>query len=592
MEDESAFYDGVWAGIEMRPSAHEQLWSGIESGTAPARSPPSEPKYPSFGGGGLTDQVSRSVYEYWASGGMAAVMANKLYGCVVMAATAIWSFVLLVGIDWGALVGPDPVLVVRVSEVFANPTPLEGMVILYTVSGCCASAFMALDAAMSAGKLTKTRSYLKCTMGIGSDRDLAAMSWEEMATGLHEALRKTSWDPATNIPGHSFHRDIAARITRASDVVTLLDDSGVLLQVTGWIPLSSLAVQIVSLLAVHPLFGGPADAPSPSMIASDPAGIRKRAAWAFAACLLLLPFIVLWVLVRTVARFAEEMHAGAGYSRVPTEATRQATREYLELPHALGLRCAAMGPAVKRYLDQMPVPALSKAAATASYLAVLPLIMLVIVGFAQEDVLSTSVVAGKNLIWWGASLGGVVALARSMRGEGAGAATAGKPSDPEKHRKVLESVARGISVRGIGDATGIAPMRAVGRLRSILASLMVPVLCVRIWRRADRIAHVLNRGVVVVPRLGPVAQGSTLDPDAVDRTIGCKVNRVTRSAISWRSKGDVHSLDGSVEDQISRLMEVADRRRAPVFSRPSLAESMVIGVSDPRSIFQGMGWNG
>lgn len=479
---------------------------GDRAGRLAAPVPPPAP----MGAVGLTDEVALNMYEYWREGGMASVLASKLYGALATCLTTLWTVALFVGVDWQALVSPAAVLRLRVSDMVEHPTAADVLFMVYFACGMAASAYLMVDAATAVKRLRRTRGYLRANMGVATDADLAMLTWDALVSELQPALMRTGWRATILVPRlpAEFHRSVAARITRVQDMVTLLHTTGVLGDLLGWIPASSLTTSVVSLVCVHPLLSGSHAAPVPVFERQEPRMFRHRAAVVGAATTLLLPFIVLWVVVRAVAGFAEEIHARGGTMarRSVPEGTKQAMREYTELPHELDLRMRAAPGAVTDYLDQVPTPVSSKLAAAASYTCVLPLMLLVVVGFVQEGALTGNLLWGRNLLWWAATLGSAVALARGLRSSGgAGAAQRGEPPDPKRYMDRFKAVVR----RAGGpdpSPTALVPLRIVTRARSLVAALAVPILCVRIFRRADRVAHVLNTNIVDVPGTGPVAR--------------------------------------------------------------------------------------
>ena len=172
---------------------------GDRAGRLAAPVPPPAP----MGAVGLTDEVALNMYEYWREGGMASVLASKLYGALATCLTTLWTVALFVGVDWQALVSPAAVLRLRVSDMVEHPTAADVLFMVYFACGMAASAYLMVDAATAVKRLRRTRGYLRANMGVATDADLARRPGVRAAAGA-DAHRVAGDDscaaPARRVP--------------------------------------------------------------------------------------------------------------------------------------------------------------------------------------------------------------------------------------------------------------------------------------------------------------------------------------------------------------------------------------------------------
>ena len=148
----------------------------------------------------------------------------------------------------------------------------------------------------------------------------------------------------------------------------------------------------------------------------DEAGLKRRLRLLAAANLAVAPFLLLFLLIYFVMRNAERVYHAPGSalgSRRWSSLARWRLRELNELPHYVAHRLAAGHEAAARYLAQFPSPLAAHVARFVAFVAGSFAALLLGLSLLDENLLETPL-AGRNVVWWLALTGILLAASRAF----------------------------------------------------------------------------------------------------------------------------------------------------------------------------------
>uniref|UniRef100_A0A7S1X4Z6 Autophagy-related protein 9 n=1 Tax=Tetraselmis chuii TaxID=63592 RepID=A0A7S1X4Z6_9CHLO len=151
----------------------------------------------------------------------------------------------------------------------------------------------------------------------------------------------------------------------------------------------------------------------------DPEHLRKRLRILAAANLLVSPFLMAFLLIYFFMRNAEQFyhHPSSVAARDWSPYARWRLREFNEVGHLLSDRLGFSRDAASKYVAQFPTPIVRQVAKFVAFVSGSFAAMVLFLAIVN-DVLMERHLAGHNLVYWGACLGVVLAVSRSLIGEG------------------------------------------------------------------------------------------------------------------------------------------------------------------------------
>lgn len=148
---------------------------------------------------------------------------------------------------------------------------------------------------------------------------------------------------------------------------------------------------------------------------ADEALLRRRFRAVAIANALLSPFLAVFMLLFFFLRNAERLyhHTSAVGARRWSPVARWQIRQLNELPHALDRRLAASAAPAARYCRQFPAPVVSLSAKFVAFVTGAFAAALLALALVDERLLE-AVLWGRNLLWYTALCGSVLAVSRAL----------------------------------------------------------------------------------------------------------------------------------------------------------------------------------
>eukprot|EP00388_Colpodella_angusta_P034178 GDKK01031590.1.p1 GENE.GDKK01031590.1~~GDKK01031590.1.p1 ORF type:complete len:1386 (-),score=281.95 GDKK01031590.1:73-4230(-) len=394
------------------------------------------------------DKFLRDIYNYYEKCGYASMLAFHSQRVCTALLTGVFSFLVLVVIDWSSLSKCTPkdcqISYLIHKDLFSRLFSLWGL----PITVVCSAAILTLVFLVSAYQDLTSAKFIKriyshpSWLGIPNSKALLMMEWPTIAARL--SLRQQS---------RPFHHkctslsalDIANIITRRDNMMTMLANSGALeAYAPSWFPRRLLYSEPLIMLMSAVLIGTVLDRPWKvgsnfhSLVISSKWSIRM---WGL-TLLILTPAVLVLSLAYLLMRDAHAIRggasnsssskasgvAGAGKTVVDAEAARTGgvyvwskearlkLRQYCELPHFFESRLERarkeIDPLMKLKWKSALVRAIAKISlfAAGTYLA-----LLVIIGLVEDKALFDISLGGKQLVFHMAATGAVVAFLTSLQ---------------------------------------------------------------------------------------------------------------------------------------------------------------------------------
>ncbi len=472
------------------------------------------------------DDHARRLYKYYMHSGIWHTLLVHLSSALTILASAFWFWFFLAIINWHGLdqsILKSPFTSFDAAEVIGLMVFLAGVTLFLL-------QLIRIDLKL----LWRTHRYIQGKVE-GCVED---MTWIDFCRALSSDMRR---NPMVQVP---IETEMTMRICREADFMTALQDIGVLDDIYGWVPRSRVGQHMLQsvLVGAHIIYDTYGYARWDLFIKSK---FQCQMMSSFFYSLLITPFLFCLMLVRAVGRMGEDYqtHRGGMMShRLVTVRGMDMMREYMELPHELNFRGSLVA---MRVSDLVALQGLHWPA-TLSYLLTLPFLVLVTIGLVHEDALIQSTVMGYNLIWWIALLALIVSAMRSMAGNWTGywAFSAERGDGGYDKFRDIQKIARcwpGYAMMGFSKriklASALAPTQVMAKMKDLLGTLLIPVLFIRAFRRADWVQVQINSLPTTMPGIGCVCVYSTLDEDLVSHKLTSPpLGRMRRSRDSAQAK--------------------------------------------------------
>eukprot|EP01025_Chloroclados_australasicus_P031876 TRINITY_DN32272_c0_g1_i4.p1 TRINITY_DN32272_c0_g1~~TRINITY_DN32272_c0_g1_i4.p1 ORF type:complete len:511 (-),score=53.09 TRINITY_DN32272_c0_g1_i4:1979-3511(-) len=315
--------------------------------------------------------------------------------------------------------------------------------------------------------------------------------------------------------------------------------------------------------------------------------------------LLICPFVILFVSIYFFMRNAEKFyHRPAMFgARRWTQLAKWKMREINEVPHYVSLRLEAAKKDAEQYLNIFPTPVLIHASKLISFVAGSFMALLIAITFADEKLLERPI-AGRNIMWWLALLGLVIATTRVfLREEDA-------PIDnPEV--ALLKIVRRTHYLpkhwRGRADTREVKTAfeqlfqnRLIIFLEEMVSITLMPyMLAFRFTRVADEITSFLRRNTDYREGLGDVCSLSLFDlskhgnsnygsPFSGSKDTRSKQGKIEKSLLSFVATYPTWKMNKSVKEFLKKVVDKNKQQKQQQLS--ASLESYVV-VDDRQAHF-------
>jgi len=382
------------------------------------------------------DRLFTLLYAYYEGHGWWALMVARWVNLASLGFTLALSGFLLLCVDWKRLnrgCAPDDghseCEILR-GGVIRHPlspplSPSSVIVLIYLALFSLYWAVQLGSLLLDAREYGEVATFAKEVLRL-PDAKLGVGVWAEVVDGIVRGQATTRFCAAR----HLDHADVVARIMRKENYfIGMLDENVLNLSVRAppWLAMLVGEGQVDLLTTtmefflfwtilnyafdrnfrIHPEF------------LSDPARLRARFREVAVANAFLSPFLLIFMLVYFFLK-----NAGDFYHQPSTLGRRSWSllaqwrfREYNELPHLLERRLHASVDTVDAYLAQFPRPVVSICARFFVFVVGGLDALLLAIMFIEEGMVE-STIGGRNLLWYAAVFTAVLAVSRSMAGDG------------------------------------------------------------------------------------------------------------------------------------------------------------------------------
>ncbi len=461
----------------------------------------------------ITDVDAHALYHYYSRGGTPTALASTAANAFSVASTVGWMFVALACVNWGEFgqgVWKSPITACNSSCVF-------GWVIL--VVGLASLVYIVWNLRLK--ELLRLHTQL-------SDVDVKTLTWVEFCNIAHSRSIQLS-HPESHLP---LQTDVTARVCRVRDVMQTLHEQGVIDDVFGWVPRSQFAEYALTAVLVGPRLDPTAVAPT--WRHADVSGLHKGAVCMAVQTLLLAPVVTCFVGIKAIGRInLEYRSAGSTGSRLVTVRGASEVRGFMELEHELNYRTQKLAAAAAQVCSREGTPWMAMLA----YALTLPLMLLLVVGFLDEPVMTEQELFGQTLLWWTAALAVTVGTLRSNSGSWAGYWSFTSERAPVRDSQDLARIARfWRDCSGLKRLKRIAGNQILVQIKNVVGTMLTPIVMVRLFRRAAYIVPRLNRCMTYVNGIGSMSIYSTLDEEKVLMHGSPVTLKLTQSAEAFKTK--------------------------------------------------------
>eukprot|EP00873_Tetraselmis_striata_P025309 jgi/Tetstr1/445573/TSEL_033346.t1 len=373
------------------------------------------------------DSFFARIYRYYVEKGFVVMVTTRLLSIAALAFTIVFSATLLLAVDWDAL--HLPCIIERkcdIMDVAFLERPLRDHAVWWTTTTLAYLGLLCLYWLWSLLHLVEDirdacemRHFYQNKLGI-SDRSVATTTWPEVLQRIVLLQQHIRLCVVRDLSAH----DICARIMRKDNFLIGMINKGVLalnIPVPGLrrrVLLTKIMEWNLRYCLLDPMFDKNFQI-RPSF-KHDPEQLRRRFRVLAAINLLVSPFLMAFLLIYFFMRNAEKFyhHPSLVAARNWSPYATWRLREFNEMVHLVDERLAFSQDAASKYISQFPTPIVRQVAKFVAFIsgsfAALILFLAVV-----NDVLMERHFAGHNLVYWGACLGVLLAVSRSLIGEGA-----------------------------------------------------------------------------------------------------------------------------------------------------------------------------
>ncbi|EIE20298.1 APG9-domain-containing protein [Coccomyxa subellipsoidea C-169] len=362
---------------------------------------------------------------YYEEKGFEVILVSRVLNLLALAFTIAFSAFLLLFVKWHAL-RSECILkdTCDISEVVFDPHPLkDGFTVWNTLRVMYVAIFAVYWLYNLAHLFVDLREaavishFTRHRLGL-SARQLKTVTWPEVARRIVDVQKQTRLCITRDLT----EKDVVSRIMRKENYLIGMLNKGVLaLNVT--IPGLGKRFMLTKTLEWN-LHWCILDAMLDDNFCikedfkHDAPKLQRRFRRVAVANLLLAPFLLMFLLIYFFMRNAEKFYhqpSSAGARRWSSLAAWR-LREFNELPHYLNHRLNASHKAAEKYIQQFPSPVLSHMAKFVAFLAGSFAALLLFMALVDDTLLERHLF-GRNLVWWAATLGIVLAVSRAFIAE-------------------------------------------------------------------------------------------------------------------------------------------------------------------------------
>lgn len=371
------------------------------------------------------DDFFLRIYRYHQDKGFQVILVSRILNLLALGFTIVFSALLLLCVRWNEFhaqcIEEDTC---DISEVVFELHPLQtggpfwnAMAVMYLSIFGAYWLYNLVHLVLDLRAAAAIRSFTTDKLGL-SERQLRTVTWPEVAHRIVQAQATTRLCAVRDLTEH----DVVSRIMRKDNyLIGMLNRGCLALNV----PLPGLRKQFMLTKTLEwnlhwCLLTAMFDKDfriSPDFI-RDEAKLQRRFRRMAVLNLLLAPFLLVFLVIYFFMRNAEQFynHPSSVGARRWSSLASWRLREFNELPHYVHHRLNASQKAAERYVMQFPSPVLSAiskfvAFVAGSFAAVLLFLALI------EDTLLERRLFERTLVWWGATLGIVLAMSRAFIAE-------------------------------------------------------------------------------------------------------------------------------------------------------------------------------
>ena len=366
-----------------------------------------------------------SLYTYFKEKGFACIVTSRVVNLLTLGFTIFFSGFLLLYVDWTYLrtecAEKGSECDILRDSTYASPLRHRSaltnlVVVVYLILFSLYWTWSLVRLAMDLRPLLEMRAFCNHKLQL-SDRDIQTITWPEVVARVVHLQATTRVSIVKDLSEH----DIVARILRKENYMMGMLNRGVLglsLDVPGLKGYTWLT-KCVEWNIDWAVFNGMFDDDF-SIRASfyDVAALRLRMRYLAVANMLLSPFLAIFMVMYFLLHNAEKFYhqpSSVGHRQWSTHAWWR-LREFNELSHFTEHRLAAAHKPATRYVAQFPSPVVSMVAKFVSYI-VGAFAAIAIACALIDDRLLHAEVFGRDLLWFTAVMGTVLAASRGMIGE-------------------------------------------------------------------------------------------------------------------------------------------------------------------------------
>ncbi|CEM07555.1 unnamed protein product [Vitrella brassicaformis CCMP3155] len=367
------------------------------------------------------DRFLSTFYKYYEEKGFASIVASHVTHLVALLFTIVFSFFLLVYVNWGAVLKCDSEETCREVSIFIQQ-PFATMTVLKVLSLCCFGLFMlfwCLNCYWSYHNLKEAHDisiYYRDRLKIPSDEALNALDWPEVLSLL---IRQQDISPFCIVKEHLSALEITNIILREDNFLVALTNYHLLTaHLPPFIPARLMYTKSLLWNVRFCLFQWIFDSRSrirPECI-NFPDRLSYRFRWMALWNLILLFPVLLFVTIYFFLRHAEDFRSNKSmpFKREFNSYAEWTFRELNELPHQFQRRLQKARKAAEEYVNSgWQSPAQDSVKRCVKYIAGSFLAVLVAIALWDETPLLFVKVFEKNLLWYLAVFGFLVALSHT-----------------------------------------------------------------------------------------------------------------------------------------------------------------------------------
>ena len=355
------------------------------------------------------DTFYHDLYQFVRGHGTASIIVRQVTSCVSLLFAIAASVFLLTCIRWGNLLTHRAPATMDTFLVFASPSPL---ILLYAAALSLFFLVHCTSAVSACRSARRVSAVLDSLPGRGKQK--GPLLWPSLLSQFLAAHR--SHDLLVHIGETPDAHHIVSRILRHTNYWTALTNHDVLgcCHAEWWHPLrvSRCLFWWMDILLLRPMIHSTRFTFNSMKVATFKTRLRLAAVTHLLVLPILLPFMILYFLIR----HAKALHT-QGSVLGPcafSDTARYRFRQYNELPHLLEARLSNSVLPATQFLAQFPRTIVGHIAALLSFMANSILAVLLLLAVVDDDLMFSTFIHGRNLVWYAALLTTVSAASRAF----------------------------------------------------------------------------------------------------------------------------------------------------------------------------------